>query len=177
MVIVMLKKRASLIAAAACIAFAPLQEAHADLATAIARQAAKQASRRAADQVTRDIGSSDRKQENAEEIARRVNDVAKNTSSVMSEGGISGVIAYVSECYSASPKSLNCIYADAAVKYIDDSFTLVMGFPNTPYYDDITYNGRMTYVLKNNFDESVDVNTYHSLMFRLVSRAVDRWHQ
>lgn len=57
MVILMLKKRASIIAAAACIALVPLQDAHADWATAIARQAAKQAGKHAADQAMKGVQS------------------------------------------------------------------------------------------------------------------------
>lgn len=163
----MQKKRASLIAAAACIALIPLQEAHADLATAIARQAAKQASKRAADQA----------REKVAEMAERRDSIANTVVSILKESGISGVVVFVSDCYSDFSYPLDCIYADVSGKYVDDSFTSMMGFPNTPYYDDFTYNGRMNYALRQIFYEGTDIDHYHSIVFKLMSTEIDKLYK
>lgn len=164
MVIFMLKKRVSFIAAAACIALAPLQEAHADWASAITRQAAKQGSKRAADQATKDTRL----------IEQKLKKAAREIVAVFKKNGISGTVIRVENCYKNNLYDQYCLYMDTAGRHMDYIGTQIFGTNYTDYYSDRMIRMRFDRFAKHMQMNTDEINNYIRLIYEPISQIIDR---
>lgn len=172
MVIFMQGRRTSLIAAIACIALVPLQEAHADWATVIARQAAKQTSKHAADQAAKD--AADRLAKDARLVQQKLKKAAREIISVYRENGISGTIIRVEDCYNQSLYDPYCMYMDAAGRHLDFLGAQIFGKYYTKYYSDKLILGRSARFARYNRIRTDEINGYITIIYDSVSIIIDK---